>query len=386
MATQHDLPDTSISLSLVERITAYQPPGVLTRAPNNADKWVLASNLQKAIRRGLPQTAIGTATRLLSVDERYFWRRLLVIAYEDISFGNIPLCHDLLKTFRREALCRQLGAEHVAAFFVDALANARKCRALCDAIAMLEFNVRCGEIEKPFFAMTDTQLVDVACGKDELLMTRVAALRHICGYRESAYGSYRSITPARPELMREVCRRLELSGMETTLFMSGQSTSESLNIALPLVAQLARGQQQEAQGEHIAFEGMNGILYAALDRHTRAGKKCFAKFAQEVNPVAHFFQQHPKLNPVAALGVAVFIVEGSCLNRWLVFPQSDTLRQTFEQKFLEHALVVGKSANELLNITSDNLTLLNRIRAEAIEAVCQVPKLPGIQLTWLGQK
>jgi hypothetical protein len=365
-----DLPETqNTAPPLIERITAYRPHIEAKHVPTSSDKWMLASNLQKSIRRGLTQTAIGTATRLLSVDEQYFWRRLMVIAYEDIGFGDIQLCFDLLKTFRREAMHRQLGIERVAAYFADALANARKSRALCDAIAMLEFNVQRGELEQPCFALTDSQLVEVICRTDESLMTQVAALRHICGYRENAKGSYRSITPARPELMREVCRRLELTDIETTLFLSGQSTSESLNIPLPLVAQLARGEHREVQAKQI-FEGKNGILYVALDRHTRAGKKCFAKFALEVKPIADFFHQHPKLNSVAVLGVAVFIVEGSQLNRWVVFPQADNLRQAFEQKFLEHVGVNGKRASELLNITRDNLPLLNQIRAETIEAAC----------------
>lgn len=363
---QHEQPNNSPSL--VERITAYRPHIEAEQIPASTDRWLLASNLQKAIRRGLTDTAVGTASKLLSVDPRYFWRRLLVIAYEDVSFGNIPLCHDLLKTFRREALCRQLGADRVGAYFASALANARKSRTLCDAIAMLEFNVRLGEFETYCFALTDTQLVDVACGEVPL-MNRVAALRHICGYRENAYGSYRAITPARPELMREVCQVLDLTDIEATLFLSGQSTSESLNIALPLVAQLVRGEQQEAQAEQV-FEGKSGILFAGLDRHVRAGKRCFARFAREVPAVQAFFQQHPELNPVDALGVAVFIVEGSRLNRWVIFNQSDTMRQTFEQNFLEHAGVTGEPASELLTITRDHLPELNSTRAEAIKTAC----------------
>lgn len=363
MTTQRELPDTQSTPLLVERITAYRPQVEAKHVPTTTDRWLLASNLQKAIRRGLTEAAVGTATKLLAVDERYFWRRLLVIGYEDIGFGDIGLCHDLLKTFRREALCRQLGAERVAGYFASALANARKSRALCDTIAMLEFNVRLGEYERPCFALTDEQLVDVICS-DGPLMTRVAALRHICGYRENAGGSYRTLAPARPELMREACRVLDLTDIEITLFLSGQSTSESLNIGLPLVAQLARGEQQEQQAEQV-FEGVNGILFAGLDRHTRLGARCFKRFAREVKALADFFHQHPELNPVAVLGVSVFIVEGSRLNRWLVFPGSDILRQTFEQNFLEHAGVAGQSASELLAITSDNLAELNRIRSEA---------------------
>ena len=354
--------------ALTDKIAAYVPEVKAAHVPIRAfDKWVLSSNLQKSIRRGLAQVAIGTATRLLALDARYFWRRLLVIAYEDVGFANVGLCHDLLKFFRREAAHAQLGADRVAAYFVDTLCQSLKSRTLCDVIAMLEFNVRLGEYEKPWFGLSDDLLLDAICQQSELPITRIAALRHVCGYIENSKGVYRSITPARPELMKEVCRRLELTEMETTLFISGQSVSDSLNIPIPLVAQLARGGGREYQAEQV-FEGEDGILFAAFDRHTRVGKKCFARFAQDVDAVRDFFQRQPsKLDPVAVIGVAVFIVEGSCLNCWVAFPQSDDLRRAFEQNFLEHAGVTEEACWELLTITRENLSKLNVIRA--LEAI-----------------
>jgi len=358
---------------LTEEVSAYtlrispdHVPSSSDHVPSSSDKWVLASNLQKSIRRGLTETAAGTAIKLLSVDERYFWRRLLVIAYEDVGYGNIQLCFDLLKSFRREAMHRQLGAERVAAYFATALSNACKSRALCDGIAMLEFNVQLGKFEQHCFGLTDSQLIDVICDENESQMIRVAALRHICGYHVYANGSYRTITPARPELMREVCRQLDLTKMETALFLSGQSASESLNIPLPLVATLTRGEKSEVRAEQV-YEGKNGILFAAFDRHTRAGKRCFAQLVRDVPQVRTFFDNRPALNPVDVLGVSVFIVEGSLLNRWVVFPQSDILRLTFEHNVLEHFGVTGECASELLSLTCESLTMLNQVRAEVLK-------------------
>jgi hypothetical protein len=351
---------------LVDKICDYQPNPNPNKMPQIVDKWMLASNLQKCIRRGLVDNAAATAIKLVSIDPKYFWRRLLVIAYEDIGVSAIPLCHELLKTFRREALHRDLGVARVAAYFAVALANSRKSRTLCDAIAMLEFNVRLGEIETRCTDLTDSQLTNLISSVGEPMIDRVAALRHICGYRENAYSSYRMITPPRPDLMREVCSALALSDIETALFLSGQNTSESMNVALPVVIQLARGEQHDKQSSQ-NFEGTDGLLYATLDRHTRIGKRCFAKFAKEISPATEFFQKHPDLKPVDVLGVAVFIIEGSQLDHWVTFPESDDLRQTFERNFLEHTGLTGAAANELLTITSTNLPSLNRIRAEALK-------------------
>jgi hypothetical protein len=55
--------------------------------PLPCDRWLAASALQKAIRRGDALTAQRAARTLYRHDSRSAWRRLLVIAYEDIGIG-----------------------------------------------------------------------------------------------------------------------------------------------------------------------------------------------------------------------------------------------------------------------------------------------------------
>ena len=349
--------------SLIERITSHRPRFTAKHVPA-ADRWVLASNLQKAIRRGLVPVAEATAIRLLAVDPQYFWRRLLVIGYEDIGYGDIGLVHDVLRTFRREALHRELGPDRVAAYFAHELARACKSRALCDALAMLEFSVKRGEYEHQCIGFTHEQLLTAACDVSMPVMDRIAALRHVCGYRIIERGVYQSGVPASTELMREVCRRFQLSEVETRLFMSGQGVSESMNIPLPLVCQMYRLGQHPAQLAEQRFQGKNGVLYVALDRHTRAGKRCLARLAKEAKPLREFFARHPGANPVAAIGAAVFIIEGAMLDRWLEFDGSDSLQQQFEQNFLEYEGIPPGQHLELLAVVVSSLPRLNRIRAE----------------------
>lgn len=349
--------------SLVERIAAYPIATALEHIPTTLDRWVLVSNLQKSIRRGLVPAALGTVTKLLAVDPRYFWRRLLVIAYEDVGYGDINLCHDLLKTFRREALQREIGPERVAQYFTHQLASSIKSRSLCDALAMLEFSVIRHDFERQSSALTDEQLLATACDAALPFMNRISAVRHICGYGVFANGRYQSLSPARPELMRELCRRAELTEVETTLFRSGQNVAESLNNPIPLIAQLVRAGPQGERRAAPSFEGQEGLLYAALDRHTRAGKRCLARLAKEVAPVRDFFTQRKALNPVAVLGTGVFIVEGAVLDRQLVFAGADSLRHDFNQNFLESVGVVGADQEEFLALVSQSQDQLNLIRA-----------------------
>ena len=247
-----------------EGISAFQfePPASL---PAVSDKWVLASNLQKAIRRGLSDVAIPTAIKLVGIDASYFWRRLLVIGYEDVGFGDVHLCASLLGTFRRAALHRRLGVEKVAAYFTDRLCSAVKSRALCDAIAMLEFSVKRHEYEEHCLALAAEELVESACNPTCPPLDRVAALRHLCGYRRWANGRYETATRAQPDLLRRVAAQCKLSETESLLFLSGQNVSESLNISIPLVAQMLR----DSAGRVIGHDRSSGLRVSTASNSVR---------------------------------------------------------------------------------------------------------------------
>lgn len=352
------------STPLIERIAAYPQCTAPEHQPQTADRWVLASNLQKSIRRGLVPTAVGTASRLFAVDPRYFWRRLLVVAYEDVGYGDINRCHDLLKCFRREALHRDLGPQRVAQYFAHELATARKSRSLCDALAMLEFSVKREQYERQCFALTDDQLLARVCDFTLPVINRMAAIRHICGYGVFAYGRYQTLSPADRGLMLRACTAQGLSDVETTLFRSGQNIADSLNIPIPIIGPMTRTAEQTVQTVTHEFEGKHGLLYAALDRHTRVGKRCFARLAKDVPSLRDFFAHRPVLDPVAVIGVAMFIVEGAVLNHWLVVDGAEELCKDFNHNFLEHAGVRTDEQPELLELVRSTHEQLNRIRAQ----------------------
>ena len=59
-----------------------KPP---TPQPMDASPWVAMSALQKAIRRGREDLALGAAATLLRDAPERLWRRLGCIAYEDVG-------------------------------------------------------------------------------------------------------------------------------------------------------------------------------------------------------------------------------------------------------------------------------------------------------------
>jgi hypothetical protein len=63
-----------------------KPP---TPRPMDASPWVAMSTLQKAIRRGREDLALGAAAILLRDAPNKLWRRIGCIAYEDVGLASL---------------------------------------------------------------------------------------------------------------------------------------------------------------------------------------------------------------------------------------------------------------------------------------------------------
>src|SRR5262245_11819758 len=60
--------------------------------PLKCERWIASSVLQKAIRRADVELAYRAACTLLDVDRSAVWRRLILIAFEDVGAGDIGPC------------------------------------------------------------------------------------------------------------------------------------------------------------------------------------------------------------------------------------------------------------------------------------------------------
>jgi len=87
------------------------------------------SLLQKAIRRGDESQALRAGLYLLNIDYRSLWRRLVVIAWEDISFGDFDLCGMITAVSGSKRWRAKYGGEwRVTSFLITALCKAQKNR------------------------------------------------------------------------------------------------------------------------------------------------------------------------------------------------------------------------------------------------------------------
>ena len=79
---------------------------ILPTKPIAADPWVVSSLLQKSIRRGETEIARCAALTLFKHRGSSVWRRLMVIAFEDVGIGSLDVVDDRRRC-RRQRLAQE---------------------------------------------------------------------------------------------------------------------------------------------------------------------------------------------------------------------------------------------------------------------------------------
>lgn len=135
----------SLGRSLLERdllqALADEASGARTSStvfPAHVETSLVASLWQKAIRRGHDDWAIAAALELQRRDPEYVWRRIRVIALEEVSVANLTLVAQVLAIAGKRVLRAKLGERLLLSHFTRELTQSRKCRTPCDMASWLD--------------------------------------------------------------------------------------------------------------------------------------------------------------------------------------------------------------------------------------------------------
>ena len=109
----------------------------LVEKPIAADPWVVSSLLQKSIRRSETEIAGRAALTFVKLKGSAIWRRLTVIAFEDIGIGSVDALTMIVAAADDSAWRKNHGGDlKLATYVARLLAEAPKDRSadyLCDA-------------------------------------------------------------------------------------------------------------------------------------------------------------------------------------------------------------------------------------------------------------
>ena len=330
-------------------------------APLRISPWVAMSLMQKAIRRGRTDLALGAAAALLEGSPQRLWRRLCVTAYEDIGvadFGTVALVTAGLagKSWRAG-----VGGEWpVASYLVERMCATVKCRAADDLIEVCE---RHPDFERARLDLTFRplpELTRLAVSKAPL-PERALALWYAVGTNRRNSGVLRERRGTPQAAFDALC---EQGFSNEVVEVCREGFRKSGEVLSPFLALLWREAQQTARSvepDDLPDEEMiGGVPSWVYDMHVRDGNRAMARFRETDCDTARWIREaKPERDRPAFLASLLFHAESGLVDRRLRWAVGDRLREMADTEV--HGMAPEDAAIGLRLLRQD-LPLLNEER------------------------
>lgn len=341
------------------------------------DRWLLASALQKCIRRGLHAEAVEVAAALHAMDAEYAWRRLRVIALEDVGLGNIERVSAVLAIAGKRRVRDAFGDLRLLTATAHSLSVGLKDRTACDLL-----RIGCS----PEAASFRSTLLEAPLRWEPLALDerapvwrRVVALQLLAGLTERTRAGYRTLSRANPHAVLRVVEALKPHPLVAYAVVRGKGT-ESLNVAL-LFAHLLRESTDHRPIVSRVEEIQNcprigGLIAPTFCMYTRVGLRALRTFLCGDAELRATLRNAGANNGFEALGLLLFQVESGLLDR--AEDYAHQVRIEAERAELM-AIGIGDDAAgaTLRMLVRCHLPMLNKARRAAWRAYLTDAKVSG---------
>lgn len=323
-----------------------------------ADKWLTTSALQKCIRRGHSELAERYARSSVRIDADHTFRRLAIIALEDVGLGDLRLVATTLAILGNKKRRRSLGEERMAVHLAVQMSSAVKCRLACDMLSLVEYDKEADKVAKRLAGLDALALSNIVrsenFGSTKQLVslwmlhgTERLSSRHLVTIAgEGQRGLLRLLIEQRAPLIFHYIVRLGLSRCRDSLAIpySVMATVADQNPHMPTVR------------SDIPIPPLIGSYPSfAYDMHTRIGRRAIREF--EVNCT----KQLGKMG-VRDVGNLVFALEGGLLDVRL---NGGSISRISEEAMALEVFSDNQTCATFGNILAELLPQLNEIRRQA---------------------
>lgn len=282
-------------LDLLETLLVEEVPYFEETSFDESYKWVLASCLQKAIRRGDEIEALRMASSMIKSYDmcNYMWRRLGVISAEEIGVANFRLMCDVLFLVRGFSTKKFFDYQKQVVYpLIVRMCKSDKSRLLCDLYVIDDHNSKL-----------------ISEGKSIIDLNQVYA-----------------DTPS----VEDFSIKFGVSKSLVKLALISRFSTDGLSDYIRSAYVYATGFMKERLDviEFGDYELIGGFPEYGIDQHTKQGKgalvymtgfSCFKKYLQNCN------------DKIATLGEILFNVEGGKLDRALVFIGEDNVKKALKE-------------------------------------------------------
>ena len=348
--------------TLAVAVETYSVP---TPEPLDINPWLAMSLLQKAIRRGRNDLAQRAAATLLWTSPDRLWRRLGIIAVEDVGLGDLAAVRLVVPALVGKRARADLGGEWpVASYLVARLSQAAKCRAADDLVMVATRHPAYVQARLELGHHCRQELMGIVAGSCPLVH-RAMALMYLLG-TDGRHQRHLVRRRGHPQAAFEALGR---AGCSPTLVDLAQVLFQKTREPLaPLVALLSRERGWEARvtlDDTIPPEVMIGEVPGwALDMFTREGRAALSRFLRGRTKAGGWISAN--IAPSARLDLLsnlVFYLEGGISKQRLRWPIGDALHRRAQIECLGEGC---PDATEVLGLLRADFAALNRTRRESI--------------------
>lgn len=324
--------------------------------------WLAASLLQKAIRRGEKELALNAAASLLTTDPARFWRRLGIIAFEDIGLADLQIPSLVATALAGKTYRSKFGSEwSVASSLVSKMADTPKCRAADDLLMVVERHPFLAEERTKFVTLSTPALIDIATGQGDI-RTCALALWYAIG-TTNVRSDYLGRRTGDPGAVLDAFSGL--AGLGAVAQVAGQGFRRTKQILCPFLMLLAPALQSElttVRDDPLPAERRIGQVPCwAFDMFVREGRRTLWTFLDRECASTRWMKDRiPRPRRIEFLGNVLFAVEGGLLRSRCDRPTAARLRHWAE---IESQGPGCPDATEIIELIRADLPLLNEVRA-----------------------
>jgi hypothetical protein len=304
--------------------------------PLDISPWLAMSLMQKAIRRGREELALGGAATLLKISPERLWRRLCVTAYEDIGVADFDAVSLVTAGMKGKTWRSQVGSEWaVASLMVSTMCAATKCRATDDLLVVCEKHPTFEHARLDLTFQPVPQLLDRAMGRGAI-PERALALWYAIGTKQCRSSVLRE-RRGEPDLVLDAMCESGIPDTVVEVCREGlRKSSLVLSPFLILLWQEARRAARHAEPDDLPDEEMvGGVPCWAYDMHVREGNKAMARLLETDCETARWVADRiPQGKRCRFLGGMLFRVESGLVDRRLRWDAGDRLRRMADLKAL----------------------------------------------------
>jgi hypothetical protein len=351
---------TDFRHQLAQRIARRD--GVPRLQPLATTPWVAMSLIQKAVRRGREDLALRAAATLLMDAPDRLWRRLAIIAFEDVGLASVDTLGIVTASLGGKRTRASLGGEwSVASFAVSLMARSTKCRATDDLLANVDSHPALASTRREFALMPTRDLLEIATGSSPLIERGLALSIAIGSSGHPAKNA--STRRGEPQAAFDHLCDAGLPHSVVEIAREGhRRTGELLAPFFALLAGETRGDTAIVSDDFPPEAMIGDVPGWALDMFVREGRHAFKLFLTTDAPSAKWLRAHvPPSTQVDLLGQLVFRAEGGLLKGRLRWSVGDELRRRMDRECNGLACL---DTGEILQLVRDDMPHLNRVRAE----------------------